>query len=107
MGQVPVNVKVTTNLNLQRPPKSEPLSTPVEDYRRILCGAGLLAGLNDLLSEACVDLLFENSGMTAATLNRERDYLVDDSLTPIDVTRNVAEALVFKRRPGAFKGGEK
>ena len=71
MGQVPVSVKVTTNLNLQRPPKSEPLSTPVEDYRRIL-GAGLLAGLNDLLSEACVDLLFENSGMT---LNRERERL--------------------------------
>ena len=67
MGQVPVSVKVTTNLNLQRPPKSEPLSTPVEDYRRVL-----LAGLNDLLSEACVDLLFENSGMT---LNRERERL--------------------------------
>ena len=60
-------MKVTTNLNLQRPPKSEPLSTPVEDYRRFL-----LAGLNDLLSEACVDLLFENSGMT---LNRETERL--------------------------------
>ena len=70
MGQVPVSVKVTTNLNLQRPPKSEPLSTPVEDYRRFL-----LAGLNDLLSEACVDLLFENSGMTTMTLNRERERL--------------------------------
>ena len=92
---------MTTNLNLQRPPKPEPLSTPVEDYRRFL-----LAGLNDLLSEACVDLLFENSGMTL-NRERERDYLVDDSLTPIDVTRNVAEALVFKRRPGAFKSGEK
>ena len=54
-----------------RPPKSEPLSTP-EDYRRIL-GAGLLAGINDLfLSDACVDLLFENSGMMTSDSDLER-----------------------------------
>ena len=66
LGQVLISVKVTTNLNLQRPPKPEPLSTPVEDYRRFL-----LVGINDLLSEACVDLLFENSGMTLTEKERE------------------------------------
>ena len=87
-------VNVTTNQSTySRPPKSEPLSTP-EDYRRFL-GAGLLAGINDLLSDACVDLLFENSGMTTHDLERESHFLVDDSLTSIDVARSTEEVLAF------------
>ena len=55
-----------------------------------------MAGINDLLSDACVDLLFENSGMTSDDLEREREsFLVDDSLTSIDVTRSTAEVLAF------------
>ena len=62
-------MKVTTKyhpLTHSRPPKSAPPSTAeataAAAAARFL-GAGLLAGINDLLSEACVDLLFENSGM--------------------------------------------